>query len=165
MSNDCLMRGEEITGGNWSAHCISTWQWITVCFIVCVRHSFIHPSIHPSVGTSEKRKKADRSETVLRARNSPSYRSLSTNTKTSPVPSATSRKTWGESLPLSGHGLAQQSPPPANLPRALPHTPAEKSSICNGMGRQKSSRSSWGIFLSRAGIDQTSNRNIRARAT
>ena len=22
------------TGGNWSAHCISTWQWITICFVV-----------------------------------------------------------------------------------------------------------------------------------
>ena len=50
MPNDCLMGGAEITGGNWSAHCISTWQWITICFIVCVRHdSFSHPSIRSFV--------------------------------------------------------------------------------------------------------------------
>ena len=73
MPNDCLMGGEETTGGNWSAHCISTWQWITVCFIVCVRHLFVRPSIRPFglprfVGGQKQRKKADRSETLTRAR-------------------------------------------------------------------------------------------------
>ena len=34
-----LIRGSN-TGGNWSAHCISTWQWITICFVVCPSVSF-----------------------------------------------------------------------------------------------------------------------------
>ncbi len=29
-----MLTGREKTGGNWSAHCISTWSWITICFIV-----------------------------------------------------------------------------------------------------------------------------------
>ena len=32
---EMLTNGERQIGGNWSAHCISTWTWITICFVVC----------------------------------------------------------------------------------------------------------------------------------
>ena len=35
-----MLMGQCVIGGNWSAHCISTWSWITICFLVCVR---FHP--------------------------------------------------------------------------------------------------------------------------
>ena len=37
MVEDHASANGAMIGGNWSAHCISTWSWITICFLVCVR--------------------------------------------------------------------------------------------------------------------------------
>ena len=46
-----LMNGGKL-GGNWSAHCISTWTWITICFVVCC----IQPLPHPILYSQRERK-------------------------------------------------------------------------------------------------------------
>lgn len=46
-----MLMGED-TGGNWSAHAISRWEWITICFVVCC-----HPSSLRALSTSIGREK------------------------------------------------------------------------------------------------------------
>ena len=152
------MGGGEITGGNWSAHCISTWQWITVCFIVCVRH-FVHPSNrsvrsdHLDLSEFRKQwKKADGSETATRVRIA-RHTALPPQTQRRRLSYLQLHARPGVSF-FPFFAMASLSPPPSSslsvcLSVSLsPHT-QPRPSLCNGMGRQKSSRTIC-FFLSRA---------------